>query len=1393
MRKFILSIFSLLLSASIYASAPAVGNTFTAAEGEFTFDYIITTAATSASTTGGVTVTGLVGGNPTEATYADFVIPATVPYTVNGIIYTYNVTAVADSAFENSSNLKGSVIIGKNVETIGVGAFRYGGFTGSLTFDGASDNSSKLRALRLRSFMHCSELSGELHFPESLDSIYQSAFYKNYELSGTLSLENVTYVGNMAFYQCSSLSAVDLGSTLIYLGSDSFYQCSGFSGSLTIPASLTTIGDEAFYDCELSGELLIMGTTTSKYFGYSAFNKSDFTSIYIEGPIYHRPHESATTSTTTYDVFDYANLNSIGCVVYLDDVSTGYIYWSTLFLYSSSSYSSLIDVYQAENRHTTSIYNQWRKFQNFKTHTEYNEAYYTNAPVVGDTITDSEGDFTFDYVITTATTTHFITGAVTVTGLVGGNPADATYADFVIPATVEYTVDGITYTYNVTEVGYAAFHDLSNLKGSVIIGKNVEAIDSAAFASCGFTGSLTFDGASDNSSKLRVLRVRSFMYCHYLSGELNFPESLDSIYQSSFYQNYELSGSLSLENVTFVGNMAFYQCRNLSAIDLGSTLIYLGSDSFYQCSGFSGSLTIPASLTTIGDEAFYDCELSGELRIMGTTVYKYFGYSAFNNSDFTSIYIEGPIYHQPHASATADITTYDVFDYANLNSIGCVVYLDDVSDSYLYWSTWHNYSTSSYLNLIDVYKSEYKHTTALYNQWEKFENFNTHTYYNNACSIIFNANGGSGDAMPTQILSICETSPLDECTYVSNEYKFIGWSTSPTAETADFADGESVSSDDYDYGDQITLYAVWELQEFFYYTYEGYVFECEIDEGVTPTMSDLADRTITIRGIYPADATTTDVITIPTIAIAASGTGTEYTVNFDMESVIEDVDGKSYALVADETLPKFTVIQGTTATFASEFNATHLEMQCNNDVVSQLDFDVNDVNVTTLSIVRTIDNAQYYFFTLPFDIAIKDVVVSDLYSNGQYGGDVYGTNWEVVYYDEANRAKTGSTTTNWVPLGDDATLKAYQGYNIATNNASATFTFTKDYDTPTTLTTGGKIAVTATETDDSGNTTSIGHRGYNLVGLPAYVASSGGGGDVDKISFEFDSSASSDDEVIYGTPDDVIVTVPIKDGTGYTQTLSSIAKLEPLASFFIQAFKSGDIVYQADDNSPNYIQSFNAPMAVTAQSTPYAVVDLLQEGELIDMTAATFHEVANTTDYWSGFDMEKWSSFDTRAQIYILDKGYKLAVNGREYRTSDIVYLELYVPAAGEYSLALRNDNYLLEDVTTGEMATSLTVNATEAGYITGQYRIVINRIATSTDDVVSGDGSGFSDVNIYTSGSEIVVANVGDVDLIELYSASGQLIQRYTPNATQMTISGLTPAVYILRVDGVSSKVVVK
>ncbi len=883
------------------------------------------------------------------------------------------------------------------------------------------------------------------------------------------------------------------------------------------------------------------------------------------------------------------------------------------------------------------------------------------------------------------------------------------------------------------------------------------------------------------------------MYCYYLSGELNFPESLDSIYQSSFYQNYELSGTLSLDNVVYVGNTAFYQCRNLSGIDLGSTLTFLGSDSFYQCEGFSGSLTIPASLLTVGDESFYDCELSGELRIMGTTESKYIGHSAFNKSDFTSIYIEGPIYHRPHEGATASTTTYDVFDYANLNDIGCVVYLDDVSDGYIYWSTKHNYSTSSYSDLIDVYQSEYRHTTTIYNQWEKFDNFKTHTYYNNACSIVFNANGGSGDAMATQILSICETSPLDECTYVSNEYKFIGWSTTPTAEAADYADGESVSSADYEYGTTIILYAVWELQEFFYYTYEGYVFECELDEDVTPETELLANRTITIRGIYPADGTTTDVITIPTIAIAASGTGTKYTVNFDMESVIEDVNGKSFALADDETLTKFTVIQGTTATISSEFNVNNLELQCYNDVVSQLDFGVNDVNVTTLSIVRTIDNAQYYFFTLPFDIAIKDVVVSDMEANGQYGGDVYGTNWEVVYYDEATRAKTESTTGNWKPLGADDTLKAYQGYNIATNNASATFTFTQEYSMQTTLITGGKIAVTATETDDSDNATSIEHRGYNLVGLPSYVASSGGGADADKISFEVDSSASSDDDVVYGTPDDVIVTVPIKDGTGYTQTLSSIAKLEPLASFFIQALQSGNIVYQSSSiSTPTYIQSFNAPMAVTAQSSPYAVVDLLQDGEQIDMTAATFHEVANTTDYWLGFDMEKWSSFDTRAQIYILDKGYKLAVNGREYRTSDIIYLELYVPAAGEYSLALRNDSYLLENVSTGELATSLTVNATEAGYITGQYRIVINRIATSTDDVLGGETGSGEDVDIYTNGGEIVVDNVGNVDIIELYSASGQLIQRYTPNTTQITISGLTPAVYILRVDGVSSKIVV-
>lgn len=73
---------------------------------------------------------------------------------------------------------------------------------------------------------------------------------------------------------------------------------------------------------------------------------------------------------------------------------------------------------------------------------------------------------------------------------------------------------------------------------------------------------------------------------------------------NSFYNNFELTGTLTLTNVQTIGGSAFYTCNGLSEIYLAGPCADLGSQSFYDCSGLKRATFDLAENATVGDQTF---------------------------------------------------------------------------------------------------------------------------------------------------------------------------------------------------------------------------------------------------------------------------------------------------------------------------------------------------------------------------------------------------------------------------------------------------------------------------------------------------------------------------------------------------------------------------------------------------------------------------------------------------------------------------------------------------------------------------------------------------------------------------------------------------------------------
>jgi len=73
---------------------------------------------------------------------------------------------------------------------------------------------------------------------------------------------SVTSIGNYAFYNCSGLTSVTIPNSVTSIGGGAFYNCSGLT-SVTIPNGVTSIGGGAFYNCSGLTSVAIPNGVTS--------------------------------------------------------------------------------------------------------------------------------------------------------------------------------------------------------------------------------------------------------------------------------------------------------------------------------------------------------------------------------------------------------------------------------------------------------------------------------------------------------------------------------------------------------------------------------------------------------------------------------------------------------------------------------------------------------------------------------------------------------------------------------------------------------------------------------------------------------------------------------------------------------------------------------------------------------------------------------------------------------------------------------------------------------------------------------------------------------------------------------------------------------------------------
>ncbi|MDR3595419.1 leucine-rich repeat protein [Clostridium sp.] len=165
----------------------------------------------------------------------------------------------------------------------------------------------------------------------------------------------------------------------------------------------------------------------------------------------------------------------------------------------------------------------------------------------------------------------------------------------------------ITIPSSVTQIDNSAFGNCSSLK-SITIPNSVISIGENVFSGCFSLQNIIIDnnyytnvnGVLFNKSKTKLME--------YPEGKVDksyiIPNGVASIANGAF-QDCNLTSITIPSSVISIGDSAFFYCRNLTSVNIPNSVTSIGANAFETCTSLI-SMTIPSSITSIGKYAFND-------------------------------------------------------------------------------------------------------------------------------------------------------------------------------------------------------------------------------------------------------------------------------------------------------------------------------------------------------------------------------------------------------------------------------------------------------------------------------------------------------------------------------------------------------------------------------------------------------------------------------------------------------------------------------------------------------------------------------------------------------------------------------------------------------------------
>ena len=620
-------------------------------------------------------------------------IPATVTY--NEV--EYSVTGIGEYAFRKCSALT-QVTLPNSVTSIGESAFRECSALAQVNIPGSVTDIGNW------AFNECAALT-HITIPDGVTAIGYGTFQNCSALAQVTIGSGVTTIGEYAFYICSSLTEMTIPDNVTRIESNAFKSCSSLT-EVNIGNGLASMGAGALANCEsLTHFNVASGNTAYCTEDGILFNQNKTTLIqYPAGKI-----ESAYTIPTsvthlgTEAFYGSSRLLTLHCGMSTPPVlgsncfrnsgiTTVYIPAGTLAAYTSAWGNSYTYI------------EEWELTVHVETPGGLEAALDGHSPsiITKLTITGTLNETDFNLIKNNMTRLY----ALDISGITNTTLPDEVFAvnttllqvDLpsqltAIPvwAFLRCKISSITIPNTVTSIGKEAFYKCAELT-EVTIPESVTSIGDRAFANCSaltrviwnaiHCGDFVYDSSTMTYPPFYNSPVTDFTW----------GEQVEHIPAFVCYKMNRLTKVSIPESVTSMGDMAFAHCTaltqvNWNAVNCGD-IANNSSGSFYppfyntsvthfiwgeqvvhipaySCYGMNRltKMTLPESVTSIGEYAFGHCSALTEMTALGIVP------PTAGDFAFEAVSREIPVYVP--ASALAAYQTADTWsEFIHLQAIG---------------------------------------------------------------------------------------------------------------------------------------------------------------------------------------------------------------------------------------------------------------------------------------------------------------------------------------------------------------------------------------------------------------------------------------------------------------------------------------------------------------------------------------------------------------------------------------------------------------------------------------------------------------------------------------------------------------------------------------------------